>query len=198
MFRAFAFAISFAAFAGPVAAACPTVADLDRGVSFTLSDGTKEVFRRLDRHKIESIWTDLDGSTTRNVLAKGIYLVDVGDVVNGKLQSDGRSITKFPVSDAKLPGATPGTKWTVNVVAKEDTGTINSKEEYVFGSERSYTIGGCDYSAVPIKLTYLDLPRGNFDEYIWINELGVSVVIKESFGVGDVDTYRYTSVEAVK
>ncbi len=184
--------------ASPALAQCPTAADLRSGVSFTLADGSTEVFRRIGPDKIEAIFADRLGGTTRNVLAKGIYLVDVGDLVGGKLDPVTRSVTTFPVSDANLPDPTPGTRWNVEVIAKEAVGTIRSKEEYVFGSKSTFAIGSCTYSAVPITLTYLDLPRGNFDEYIWLDELGLSVVVKESYGVGDVDNYRYTRVEAVK
>lgn len=198
MIKTFALPVTFCLAASHALAACPTSADLKAGVAFTLSDGSREVFRRLDNSKIEAIWADGSGVAVRNVLAKGLYLIDVGDLVNGKVQSDGRSVTTFPVSAARLPDVTPGTKWTVEVVAKEDGATITSNEEYTFGKGKRFEIGGCAYTGVPVRLTYLDLPRGNFDEYMWLEELGMSLVLKESYGVGDVDSYRYNGVEAVK
>jgi len=190
---------AFSACAAGAAAqtACPTGADVDRGVRFHLATGETEVFRRLDSGIIESHFAYDGENSLRLLLAKGIYLLEVVEFNNEAAVSGSRVTYGFPLAPAEMPEPTAGGGWTVTV-ARLERGSLDSEtQSYSFGNPTTQTYGACTYSMLPIEISYpLDTDSKRLDVLHYLPDLGLSYLAGFSDSESTV-TNTYTAIEAL-
>lgn len=180
--------------AAPGAArACPTAADLDRGIRFQVDDTATEVFRRLSGTRVQSDYGG-DGFVSRTILVKGLYLAELVDVEDGAPVP--RTRTTYGLPDASdLSEPVPGESFRVSVRSDGPDGTETEDQIYTFGRAATVNFGACAYDMVPVDLSYVGSDVREVLHYL--PQLGIAYVAE--YHDDDVDEhYTYYRIEAVK
>jgi len=169
------------------AAACPTKADLKKGIAFRAQDGTVETHRALrpDWITLQVTYSDGDGSVME--MYRGLYLHSIVPLVSGLPQlgeSDSYATTAElqqwgkPQPNSEMVNSTPG------------GGTAKS------GPLKTVAYGACIYDAFEVSITYNDDP-GYTETYDYLTELGIGLLTKTVASDGP-ETYRYISVQTIE
>ena len=179
-------------------AACPRADDLDSGVLFQLENGESETFRKLENGLIESVYSLSDGSASRVLLVKGLYVVEVIDLANGVPDSSTRTTYSYPGSPGDLPEPSPGETWTLKPAKMEGTGLSSETQVYTAGKMTEKTFGPCAYEMLPITVSYTDQPDLDQRDLLhYFPELGISY-LAEFHDKDYDDVYSYVTIEVIE
>ena len=182
---------------GMAQAECPTVTDLPTGVQFTIDDGDKETFRELWPGMVESVFEGADGTVYRNLLAKGIYLVEWADIVDGQPDLSTRSIYAFAMSTEDLPEPVPGRFANLGVLVN-GVGSLDQEiQMYRFEAQTTIDIGACTYDMIPIELRFAPDSDRRVNILHYLPDLGLAYLAADRSESGSY-SYSYTAVEALK
>lgn len=185
--------------AAQAAVACPTAADLDRGIRMDLSSGEWEIFKRRSATVIESQFFLDEREAIRVLLAKGIYMVEIADLSNGDLVPGTREVFAYPVSHNRMPDPAEGGGWSLSVALRGDYGLDTEHQNYTFGSPRPYQIGACRYQMIPITFRFeVESERVPYVDVLhYFPELGLSYLASAADEGGTPDVYEYVSIYAL-
>lgn len=175
---------------------CPTKADLDSGIRLISADDEIETFTRLSEHVVASEYRYEEGQGTRNLLAQGIYLIQVQDVEDQQLVAGTRATYTYLKIPGQLPIPTPGVNWDTRVVILDEDGLGSERQSISFGDAGDYQIGECTYPSVPMTIDYPD--DAYSEQLIYLSDLGLSILIGALDEGEEPDVYTYTTIEAVQ
>lgn len=184
------------AFPATAGLACPTIADLDKGIRFTVDGVDTEVYRRVGPAMIEATYTTADGVVTRSMLAQGVYLVELVDMVDGKPDLPNRTTYAFPgrASDLALP--TPGGQVAYDIVITNAGEFTPERQTYDFGSGALINFGACEYEMIEIQIRYND-DDSLVDILYYLPELEFSYYAGSDTSDGS-NRFTYSKMEAVQ
>lgn len=180
-----------------VRADCPTAADLDQGIIFKSDVKYAELFRKLPSGIIETINSEDGKPTSRTLIAKGVYLLELIELENTNPLPSTRTTYAFPDAAADLPDPQPNQTFETTV-AVWDRGEIRSEQQiYTSGALTSVTLGDCTYEMFPVTVTYVDGDRSDKDMLHYLPALKVAYLAATTYD-NSTDTYDYFSIEAAK
>ncbi|WP_418593470.1 hypothetical protein [Ponticoccus sp. (in: a-proteobacteria)] len=176
------------------AQACPTQADLDRGIRFGVDGDSTEVFTRGEGPGIvTSIFTNGAGERTQSLLAQGVYLLEARSLEEGDAW---RSAYAFEINADEMPLPVPGGQASFTVIFSGDGSFSQERQVFRFGPATQTQIGACRYGMIPVEVEY-GSDEGLTDVLHYLPDLGLSLFVESRYD-GGVDTYDYNSVEAVE
>lgn len=187
--------------AGPLWAACPTIADLESGIRGTTDKGHTDTYSRLSADVIQADFSDGSGVDFRSLLGKGVYLLESIDVEKGVVDPETRTVYAFPVSPPGLPEPEPGGTYGVEVSYRfpgEDWD--KERHSYSFGAEVTGTYGACSFRMIPVT-TRFSGPDEAVETLHYLPELGFAYLAQYAWtedGKREVDDYAYVSFQAVR
>lgn len=181
--------------AAPAVADCPVPADMEgNGLRFSAQTGDVETFTRSADGLTHSTVQSAAKPTVRAVLAKGLYLTRIYDLVDGASANE-VSYT-YPTALDNLPEPFAQGALTVTVEGRDPQGTFKSTETYTFGEASVLTIGTCAFAMIPVKLTYAGTDA--YDLFHYLPEYGLSY-LAASFAVDGAKTdYSFDDVMGLK
>lgn len=181
--------------AGGAQAGCPTGADMTSGVTFRLSTGETESFRRLDNGLIQGLFAYEPDQASRTLLARGIYLLEVVTLENGKPDFTTRTTYSFPQPPSELPLPASGGEWSVTAATYGEGHIATERQHYAFGEMTRQSYGACSYDMIPITIRYPELDdEQRHDVLHFLPELGLSY-LAEFHDKDGSDIYDYISIE---
>ncbi|MEO0691425.1 MAG: hypothetical protein AAFY90_00955 [Pseudomonadota bacterium] len=166
-------------------AACPTQADMAKGVVTKTDDGQVEIHKTAAKDMVQVQVQFNDGTQDGSIMqfGHGIYLRNVIPIEGGVLRMADQE--KY-ASDATLrswAAPVPNAAWSNT---RADGGTAKS------GPMKKVRVGNCAYDGFTVTLGFADDP--NYVEvYEYIPSLGLGL-LTEILENGDRDRYRYTSI----
>lgn len=189
------FLFSLVALTGAAQAACPTADDMVRGVKFNASDGEFEVFHTVGADMVESMYGRDSHQGSRTLLARGLYLLEVVGIENGKPDSTTRTTYSFPMPAAQMPLPVPGGGWSVTVATFAEGRIGSERQIYSFGQMTRQTYEACSYDMMPITIRYPDENDAQRRDVLhYFPELGISY-LAEFHDKDASDIYDYFSIE---
>lgn len=188
--------LGLAAFPFAVQAACPTAETLTKGAIVFTVDGEEEVHTRAP-NGVVTIRTeeDADGVAIQTIAARGIHVLQLADVVDGKLDFD--TIWRFAFTDPieQLPAPTPGGSWLGKSTSYVDGVAEEEDIQHTWGPMEAFTIGSCTFDAIPVRAEFDGEEYDHVEDMIYFPELDTGILIGYSDTEG-TDTYTYTDVRA--
>jgi hypothetical protein len=175
-------------------AACPTAADLETGVVFTVNDIDTETFTRISPTVIESSYAggDTGGEVTKSLFVKGYYWVQsISFDTDGKLLPDSRTIYAFPGSAADLPDPEPLAEHRFDVVRNDEFGIVSEVQMHIFGDFETREYGSCPFIVLPSTIEYFEDGQSTGKDFMeFLPELGVALWVGSEYD-GTKDEYVY-------
>lgn len=182
-------------------AECPTAESIyEGGIRLTDTEGFVEEFRAIDPYVVESILVgDMPGTGVRQLLLRGAYLLQTGDLVSqgGKTRVDPATETlyAFPVPNDAAPLPVSGENWNVMATYTYQGTTEGERQNYVFEAQTKIAIGDCQYKAIPILIKFPDYTDGYYERLTYIPALGISTFDGTGDSEGPLDNYAYALIE---
>jgi hypothetical protein len=183
---------------GALALACPVAGDLDKGIRFAVDGVDSEVYRRVGPAMVEAIYyPEGDGTPSRTLLAQGIYLVELSDLVDGAPDPSTRSTYAFPgrAEDLMLPA--PGQSVTYDIAISSGGDLSQERQIYDFGQPFTINFGACEYEMYPIEIAYQPDDSGTVDLLYYMPALKISIYVGSDYADGS-DRYVYSNIEVVE
>jgi hypothetical protein len=185
----------FSLLATPALAECPRPSDMDgKGVRFSSETGDVETFTRDADGTVHSTVEGETPPVVRAVLAKGLYLTRIFDLVDGQAENDVRYIYPTPLEN--LPEPFPQGALTLTVEGEDGDGTFESTETYSFGPASVLTIGDCSFAMIPVELTYAG--TGERDIFHYLPEYGLSYLADSYASDGTRTDYTFDQVMGIR
>jgi hypothetical protein len=183
----------------PVAALaqCPTVADMQTGIRFSVDHTDSETFRTLGPGLVEAIYRYEDGYSVRSLLGQGVYLLELVDLVDGAPDISTRTTYGFPQNAEDLPVPQPGASLSFDVVMNEAGSLNRDTQVYSVGSETVQVFGTCQYRMLPIEVRYPLMDETTVDLLHYLPELGLAYLAGGTYEDGS-SVYTYHAIEAVQ
>ncbi|WP_417206097.1 hypothetical protein [Antarctobacter sp.] len=183
--------------AGPTLADCPVAADLDTGIRFTVDGADTEEYRRSGPGVVESLYISAEGATSRSLLAQGIYLIELVDLVDGSPDQDTRTTYAFPGRAEDLALPEPGQQVVYDLVRNSLGDLQSERQTYDFGQVGILNFGACEYEMIPIEIRYDPDETGSVDLLYYLPGLGFSYFAGSDHADGS-DRYMYTNIEVIE
>ncbi len=182
---------------GPVAAAaaCPTAADLAKGIRFTLASGETDVYRASGDTRVTGTFTERPFAGSQYVLIQGIYIANVNSFENMLPVPDTSVETEYRSPDRDLPTPEAETIWTVASSSTAGQDKWSEEQTYSAGELSEVTLGDCTYEMIPITVTYSS-NRGYLEQLHYLPELGVSYMVASESPDGRHQS-TYVKIEAL-
>jgi hypothetical protein len=178
MTRIFAAALClFAAAPGALMAqaACPTAADLDRGIRVTFEDGGTETYRNSSLAVVAVTGRDPDGLGFEMDLARGIHLLYWEGTNNGQLEG-APNLYDYGLAPADLPLPVAGKGWSSDVTVTGPDGARAEPQTHRYGPLSSIAIGDCQYDMMELTISYAT-PDNYVEMLRWLPELGIAYLV---------------------
>lgn len=177
-------------------AACPTADTLRKGaIVFTFDDET-EVHRRAPNGVVTIMSEpDAEGVALRSVLAHGVHVLQLADLIDGMVDQQTVWRFAFTVPQDQLPVPTPNATWKVGSTAYIDGTAEDEDITHTWGPLGKYTIGACTYDAIPVRVDYDGEEYDHVEEMIYFPDLGTAILTSFS-DVEGRDSYTYTDMRA--
>ncbi len=179
---------------------CPVRADLAGGIRFDIDGGDTETFTLVKPGLLRAIYSAAgndEGEVIEVLLAKGLYVVKLRDIADGKTVEGSLTILSFPLATSDLPDAVPGTTWNVSPAKRKDGDIRAERQEYAFGAPITKTYGACTYEVIPVDINYPDETGPYRDLVHYLPALGLSYLAGYTDNDGPV-TFDYTGISAVE
>ena len=185
--------------ASPAWADCPVSADLAGGIRMEQSDGVVEVYRQFKPDIVEVISDFQDGYISRTLLGRGVYVLELSDIVSGNIDPDSRSTFAFPVATAELPLPAAGATWDVQTAARDSYDIWSETISITWGDLTKVNYGACSYDMIPGTFAYRSDTYDHNEVIHYLPELGLGVLY--SYVDDDMDApdfFRVTRISSVK
>jgi hypothetical protein len=158
-------------------AACPTGADLERGIRITFADGGTEIFRAAGPGLITVTGEEPDGTGFLMDLGQGVNLIYWEATESGRGTGDYLSYDYNGLAPADMPVPRPGGKgWQSDVTVTTPDGSRSEPQRYIYGPMSTVGIGDCQYDMMEIEITYET--SDNYHEMVrYLPELGLSYLV---------------------
>ncbi|MEJ6391729.1 hypothetical protein V8J82_00595 [Gymnodinialimonas sp. 2305UL16-5] len=185
------------------ALACPVASDLEAGgIRFTTTDGSAEIQRRLDEHRIEVDFViPNDPIVSRSITIHGTYLAWYGTILeNGALERGSAGWVTRPMDLAEIPEPVAGEAWSTMQTFFDDAGgKVEERLIASIGARTTWNLGACSYEAVPVSITISTEDDTYTEQVMYIPALrtGVLTGYSDSSGSGSYD-YVDIAVEPVR
>jgi len=174
--------------------ACPTAADMERGVVFYLDDGSTQVHRSApDGFVIVDVTYDT-GERAQNVFHYGVFIQSLTPIEDGVVRmSDAwtyayRSKPPFPEPNS--------TGQLVAATGSRDAGYSDETQKFVWGAPTMMRLGSCRYQVIQGQFHY-DGSNYQAEETInFLPELGTGILTRYSDESGATDTYKVDRIVA--
>jgi hypothetical protein len=156
-------------------AACPTAADLDRGIRVTFADGGTETFRNAASGLVSVAGRESDGLGFEMDLGQGFHLMSWEGTTNGQL--DGAALRyDYGVGASDLPRPVAGKGWRSEVTVTDINDVRSEPQTHRYGQISSIVIGDCTYQMMEIVIAYAT--GDNYVETLrYLPELGISYLV---------------------
>jgi hypothetical protein len=154
--------------------ACPTAADLDRGIRVTFADGGVETYRNAGPGVVHVVAVETDGSGAEMDLGQGIHLLSWQATSSGVADPSTRQDYNYNgVAPADLPRPSPGGKgWSSPVTVTAPDGTYDEPQRHSYGPLTAVTVGQCSYQSIEVTISYAT--QDNYREMVrYIPDLGL-------------------------
>lgn len=177
-------------------AACPTGDSFrDTPIVFTV-DGEDEIHRRAPNGvvTIDSA-PDENGVAVRSIVAHGVHVLQLADVVDGVVDQQSVWRFAFPVAIADLPAPAPGKGWEVTTTALIDGSSTTEQISHTWGKADVFTVGSCSYTAIPVTASYTGEDYDHTEDMIYFPDLGTAILLSYRDADG-ADTYTYTDIRS--
>ena len=181
----------------PALADCPNAGDLGKGIRFTVDAVDTDAYRQIRPGVIESVFTAEDGYVNRSLLAQGIYLIELVDLVDGAPDPQTRITYAFPRKADDLDLPEPGGQVVYDLVINNLGDVTSEKQTYDFGLEAVINFGACEYRMIPIEIRYDPDPSAGVDLLYYLPELGFSYFAGSDYEDGS-DRYLYSNIEVIE
>ncbi len=180
-------------------AACPTAADLETGIRFEVAGGEWEIFTTLPNGMIVSEYFLEPKVSSRTILAKGLYMVELVDLENGDFVPGTRSTFAFPVAPDQMPDPRDGGGWNLQVAVSDQDGLFAETQVYEFGTVQNQTYGACTYDMIPVNFWFGEgeIDPELYDVMHYLPQLGIAY-LAEAKGGEYADVFDYVGISVVK
>lgn len=185
------------ALASPALADCPVAADLAKGIRFTVDGTDTEEYRQSGPGVVESLYITADGTTSRSLLAQGVYLIELVDLVDGTPDQDTRTTYAFPGRAEDLAVPAPGQQVAYDLVMNSLGDLQPERQTYDFGQAAVINFGACEYRMIPVEIRYDPDDSGTVDLLYYLPELGFSYYAGSENADGS-DRYMYSNIEVIE
>ncbi|MEL6958394.1 MAG: hypothetical protein AAGL89_05510 [Pseudomonadota bacterium] len=179
------------------AGTCPTAADLTRGVEVLQADGSIDTYRMLDDTTIQLVGDYGDGYGFVQTLVHGALFSGLMDVENGVPVPGTETAVSFEVPLADLPqpeaNSTVQIPTTLSIMGDPQP----ELQTHNWGAPTTYTLGGCDYTALPMKSAFTGDFEPLYETTMYLTELGIGLVLSYRFGDEEPGFYTYTAIRAL-
>lgn len=140
----------------PLAAqtACPTAADLGRGIRFDFSDGSHEIYRNRGPGVTAVTGFNANGSSYEMELGQGTHLLMYQSVSNGMADAASRITYDYGLQVGAMPVPVPGSGWSAPVTATASEGPRSEPQKQSYGALTTISIGDCTYDMIPVTIAY--------------------------------------------
>ena len=173
--------------------ACPTAADLQRGIRIEFADGGIETYRQTGPGIVDVAGTEADGTGFNMSLARGLHLLMWEEVSGGQVNPTSRITYDYGTPPPDLPLPRPGKGWTSEVTAVDAvTGARDEPQTHRYGSLSSVTIGACSYAMLEVDIAYAT-PDHYREMLRWLPDLGLAYLIWN-----ETDSLARSPVEATR
>ena len=158
--------------------ACPTAADLGRGIRVDRSNGFTEVFRAGGQGIVS-----VEGFINRELeytleLADGLQLLSYSGNVGPSPITDDGMIYDYGVPHDDLPWPTPNGRWQSDVTVTAFSGTFSEPQLYAYGPLEQLSIGTCSYDMISVTIAYQN--DANYIETVqFMPDLGFGVLVRQ-------------------
>lgn len=156
MFNAASAALCLLTLASPVLAqtGCPTGADLDRGIEFTFSTGSVEVYRRTAAGVVAVNGVGPDGQIYRMELAHGAQVLLYENIVNGVPEPGSRVVYDYGLPPAQIPEPVSGENWQAEATVTASGGSYVEAQTRTTGKPQNVVVAGCAYAGFDVLIAY--------------------------------------------
>lgn len=178
-------------------AQCPTKADLEIGIRFTLDTGATESFRILPSGVTEAVFHKKGEFTNRVYLAQGVYLLELIDLENGAPVPDTRVAYSYAITPKDMPIPQPNGSYAITATVLDGGEVRKEVQDHKFGPPSTITFGNCQYDMFKIAITYPGDTANNKDILNYMPALGISYLAQSTYD-GGTDIYNYNTIEIVK
>jgi len=178
---------------GP-ALACPTAADMQKGVVVAINDGTVEVHRSLANDLIVVDVTYPDGDIFQNTFLHGVFINTLSPVEGGVIQPTKAWTYQYQTS---LPPPAPNTQGSFR--AKTGSlieGFFDEDTTYTWGPMTTMQIGACRYQMIEGRFSFVTGRYRSNEVINYLPELGTSFLMEYSDDEGERDVYEYSRISA--
>lgn len=188
----------------PVAAFadCPVAADLETGIEIRYADDSSEIYRLL-REDVVLVAEGVADPTWRNLLARGVFLLQLASLEEGRVDLAYTTNITYPVPLAELPLPTPGGTATYETLTNDaNFATISTETQtHSYGEETTLAIGGCSYGMILMEVTYSgagEWATTYIEEIGYLPDLGIGVLLSfREDGEDEPDTFEPVLIRAV-
>ncbi len=180
-----------------LAQACPVASDLEKGIRFTVDGTDTEVYRRVGPDMIEAIYSAADDYQSRSMLAQGVYLVELVDLVEGAPDLSTRTTYAFAQRAEELMMPEAGRSVTYDLVVNSDGDLNQERQSYSFDQPAKINFGACEYEMIQIEIRYDPDEAETVDLLYYLPELGFSYYAGSDYLEGS-DRYIYSNIEVVE
>ena len=174
-------------------AQCPTNADLAGGIAFTGVHGEREVFTDVGDGLIASSYRTQDGFAAEAILAHGVYLVELLDLVG--TEGESRTSYEYPMPIDEIEPPEAGGSWEVLVSVTDGKNNVFERQVYTYGALEVHRYGDCSYDVIPVTSEYSTAPDV-VETYHYLPALGLSYLYANVDPNGEA-TYPYTAIQAL-
>ncbi|WP_370229939.1 hypothetical protein [Cognatishimia sp.] len=157
-----------------IALACPTEADLERGILLTYASGDTELITRQRPDVLAMRYTATDGWQSNLLVGKGVYTLQSVDLENGEPDHNTRINYAFPVAPTELPNPKAGLQFLQTVIVSSSGDFEAETHAYSFAAIPAQTFGDCTYDAIEVKIAYQDQDN-------WVDTLVYFPALKLSY-----------------
>ena len=176
-------------------AACPIAGDLDDGIRMTFADGETRVFRSRKDGTVEVTGKGGPGSSFRDVLARGVYLVSSSDMGTGAPTDPFEVVYQGDPGD--LPAPAEGPPLRLDVVERADGEDVRVIHEFDWTARGKVDVGGCAYRALDGVLRVSERGALVAVEHVrYLPELGFGYLTATGASPSDLDPTPAVAIEA--
>jgi len=177
--------------------ACPTAADLTRGILLEYSTGGHEVYRPVAEGVVVVNGVDQAGRLYRLELAQGAMLLLYEDVIDGVPDPMTRLRYDYGLPPAQMPVPVPGGGWSSDVTVDDGRRGYDEPQTVTWGKTRTVSIGSCSYQAFDITIAYETADK-YLERLTYIAALGLGFLTYREAEGTEPETITATAIRVAK
>jgi|GEM_PF-3365581 len=172
---------------------CPTRSMLEGdGIKFQSGLSDEEIHRLAPNGTIiQDI--DFGGDKSQNILAYGVHVLQLADIVDGKIDQGAVWRYVFDVDIAALPEPTPNGTWSAQSTQFFVNEPTPEVVKHRWGPLVQYSIGDCTLDAIHVSVSYDGREFDYTEEAMYFPNLGTAI-LTAYIGEDGREDYTYTSI----